>query len=213
MTRDRGAGGEAAEQGSLPTYEELAGLILEELEAQELVVEDVGHELEPSSGERTFHAVVRLAGSEPPHRYAATLHFHWDALLTFVGTYGLGMECDLYHEEDEPCTHRGAAPHPVVELIAEYDLGEGGYQLHDLVEVQGWVDTVNKVLTRAAPDQDGRAVRLGLAVRDGKIWVDRFFADQVWYLDLSSEPDLATICQTVAGTMRLTPALADRLPL
>ncbi|MGH9075076.1 MAG: hypothetical protein ACRDZQ_13310, partial [Acidimicrobiales bacterium] len=170
MTLERGGRAGDADHPSLPTYEELAALVLEELEAQELVVEDVGHELEPSSGERTFHAVVRLAGSEPPHRYAATLHFHWDALLTFVGTYGLGVECDLYHEEGETCAHREATPHPVVELIVEYDLGEGGYQLHDLSEVQGWITTVNKVLARAAPDQDGRTVHLGLAVREGNIW-------------------------------------------
>ena len=57
----------------------------------------MGHEIEPSSGERTFHATVRLSASEPPHRYAATLHFHWDALLTYVGTYGPASDCELYH--------------------------------------------------------------------------------------------------------------------
>ena len=70
MKRDGGE--EARENGEtyFPTYEELAAELLEGLEKCSLVVHDVGHEIEPSSGERTFHATVRLSASEPPHRYA-----------------------------------------------------------------------------------------------------------------------------------------------
>jgi hypothetical protein len=197
--------------GYFPTYEELAAEVLDGLERAGLVVQDVGHELEPSMGERTFQCSVRLPTSEPPHRYLASLHFHWDALLTYVGTYGPGSECELYHEDDEECPHRHA--HPAVELVAEYDLGDGGYPLRELGEVQAWIETVEGLLARSVPAQEGRVVRVGLTVRDGTAWVDRFAAEQVWYLDLSEPPELSEICETILATLRVTPALADRLPL
>ncbi len=211
----REGSGEAAETGEayFPTYEELAAELLDGLERASLVVHDVGHELEPSSGERTFHASVRLPASEPPHRYAATLHFHWDALLTYVGAYGPGSDCELYHDEEEACSHRHNLPRPFVELVAEFDLGEGGYEVRELSEVSGWLSTVDGLLQRAVPDQEARSVRIGLAARDGGILVERFQAEQAWYLDLSEPPDLNPPCEVIAATLKATPALADRLPL
>ena len=213
MRRDGSARDQEEDIPYFPTYEEIASELLEGLEVAGLLVQDVGHELEPSTGERTFQCVVRLPSSDPPHRYLGTMHFHWDALLTYVGTYGPGSECDLYHDDDEPCSHGGAQPHPGVELVAEYDLGDGGYELRELGEVQAWIDTVETLLARALPPQDGRVVHLGLAIRDGKIWVDRFVAEQAWYLDLSESPDLTLICRAVEATLKVTPSLADRLPL
>ncbi|MGA2872005.1 MAG: hypothetical protein ABSF27_00205 [Candidatus Dormibacteria bacterium] len=196
-----------------PTYEELAAELLEGLERASLIVQDVAHEIEPSSGERTFHATVRLPASEPPHRYAATVHFHWDALLTYVGAYGPGSECELYHDEEEVCGHRRSSARPFVEVVVEYDLGDGGYQLSELTELQSWIGTVNGLLSRAVPDQEGRAVRVGLVLREGGMWVDRFYAEQAWYLDLSEPPQVDPACRVIASTLKATPALADRLPL
>jgi hypothetical protein len=213
MRRDGAGEARETSESYFPTYEELAAELLDGLERASLVVQDVGHELEPSSGERTFHASVRLPTSEPPHRYAATLHFHWDALLTYVGTYGPGSDCELYHDDEEICTHRRTPPRPFVELVAEFDLGDGGYELRDLSEIHGWLGTVDGLLLRAVPDQEGRTVRVGLAERDGGIWVERFHAEQAWYLDLSEPPDLNPACQVIASTLKATPALADRLPL
>ncbi len=207
MRRD----GRLEEEPYFPTYEEVAAEVLESLERAGLVVQDVGHELEPSTGERTFQCAARLPGSEPPHRYLANIHFHWDALLTYVGTYGPGSECELYHDEGDECSHQHA--HPAVELVGEYDLGDGGYPLRELGEVQAWIDTVEGLLSRSLPAQEGRVVRLGLTVKDGTVFVDRFAAEQVWYLDLSEPPDLDSICQTVQATLKVTPSLADRLPL
>ena len=211
----RNGGEEARDVGEtyFPTYEELAAELLEGLETCSLVVHEVGHEIEPSSGERTFHATVRLATSEPPHRYAASLHFHWDALLTYVGTYGPGSDCELYHDEDEVCSHQQNPARPFVELVAEYDLGDGGYELRALTELSGWIGTVEGLLGRAVPDQEDRIVRLGLSVRQGGFWVDRFHAEQAWYLDLAEPPDLTPVCHVIANTLKATPALADRLPL
>ncbi|MGH7666238.1 MAG: hypothetical protein ACREN1_02855 [Candidatus Dormibacteria bacterium] len=213
MSREGEVEGRELDQGYFPTYEELAADLLDSLERVSLVVHDVGHELEPSSGERTFHATVRLPVSESPHRYAATLHFHWDALLTYVGTYGPGSDCELYHDEGVECGHRQRPPRPFVELVVEFDLGDGGYQLRELGEIQGWVSTVEGLLARAVPDQEGRTVRVGLAVRDRTIWVERFWAQQAWNIDLSQAPDLGSACQVIARTLKATPALADRLPL
>lgn len=202
------------EQGTyFPVYEELASDVLDSLEHAGLEVEDVSHELEPSTGDRTFHCVAHHAGSGPPYRYQATVHFHWDALLTYLSTYGPGSECELYHGPDEPCPHRDGRAHPGVDLVVEYDLGDGGYQLSSLAEVTTWVTTVEGMLTRALPDQDARMVRLNLGFRDGNAWVERFSAEQSWYLDLSASLDLGPICSLVASTLKVTPALADRLPL
>jgi hypothetical protein len=205
--------GSEVEGPYFPTYEEVASDLLDALERAHLVVQGVGHELEPSTGERTFQCTVRLPSSDPPYRYLATVHFHWDALLTYVGTYGPGSECDLYHEEEDACVHHGAHPHPGIELVTEYDLGDGSYELRELGEVQAWIDTVEGLLARALPAQEGRVVHLGLAVRDGGIWVDRFVAEQSWYLDLREAPELGPICSTIGATLKVTPALADRLPL
>jgi hypothetical protein len=213
MKRDSGDEAKENGEGYFPTYEELAAELLEGLESRSLVVHEVGHEVEPSTGERTFHATVRLTTSEAPHRYAASLHFHWDALLTYVGTYGPGSDCELYHDEDEVCSHRQNPPRPFVELVAEYDLGDGGYELRELTELSGWIGTVEGLLGRAVPDQEGRTVRVGLSGRDGGVWVDRFHAEQAWYLDLAEPPDLDPVCQIIANTLKATPALADRLPL
>ncbi len=199
------------EDSYFPTYEELAADLLDGLERAGLVVQDVGHELEPSTGERTFQCSVRLAASEPPHRYLASLHFHWDALLTYLGSYGPGSECELYHEDDEECSHQRA--HPAVELVGEFDLGDGGYPLRELGEVQAWIETVEGLLARALPPQENRVVRVGLTVKDGTAWVDRFAAEQVWMLDLAEPPELAPICDTIKATLKATPSLADRLPL
>jgi hypothetical protein len=213
MSREEARNAPGSSDAYFPSYEEVAAELLEGLEKSSLVVHDVGHELEPSSGERTFHATVLLPSSEPPHRYAATLHFHWDALLTYVGTYGPGSDCELYHDDEEVCTHRQNPARPFVELVVEYDLGDGGYELRELTELHGWISTVDGLLSRSVPDQQGRMVRLGLAVREGTIWVDRFFAEQAWYLDLSEPPDFDPVCRVIASTLKATPALADRLPL
>lgn len=203
----------AGEARDFPTYEEFAADLIEELERAQLAAEDVVHEIEPGSGERTFHISVRLGSGEAPSRYGAGLHFHWDALLTYVGVYGPGSECDLYHDEDEACAHQGIRPRPFVEVVAEYSLGAGGYQLSDLGELHSWIETVEGLLSRAVPDQEGRTVRMELAVHDGGIWVEHFFAEQSWYLSLGEQNTLSALCEVVAGTLRATPALADRLPL
>ncbi|MGH7641308.1 MAG: hypothetical protein ACREN7_00570 [Candidatus Dormibacteria bacterium] len=213
MTNEAGRAGDRVERGYFPTYEELAAALLDGLEQVPLVVHEVGHEHEPSTGERTFHAQVRLPASESPHRYAATVHFHWDALLTYVGTYGPGADCELYHEADESCSHQGRVPRPFVEIVAEFDLGDGEYRLHNLDEVPSWIATVDGLLARAVPDQEGRTVRVGLNVRDGDVFVDRFHAEQAWYLELSQPPELLPICRVIGTTLQATPALADRLPL
>jgi hypothetical protein len=207
--------GELPEEESLyfPVYEELASDLLEGLDRTGLVVEDIGHEIEPSTGDRTFRCAAHVGSSEAASRYQASLHFHWDALLTYLGTYGPGSECDLYHEPGETCSHRAQRPHPGVDLVVEYDLGDGGYQLSDLGEVQAWISTVEALLSRVLPDDDGRVVHLNLAFREGAVWVERFSAEQSWYLDLSEPRDLSPICEMVAATLRATPALADRLPL
>jgi hypothetical protein len=45
------------------------------------------------------------------------------------------------------------------------------------------------------------------------MWVDRFYAEQAWYLDLSEPPQVDPACRVIASTLKATPALADRLPL
>ncbi len=196
-----------------PTYEEVASELLDCLERTGLTVQDVAHELEPGTGERTFQCTVRAPGGEPPYRYSCSVHFHWDALLTFLGAYGPGSDCELYHEDDEPCPHQERRPRPTVEVVTEYDLGDGGYQLSELEEMRGWIATVESLLQRAVPDQEELTVRLGLAVREGAIWVDRFFAEQPWFVDLALPPDLSRISEAIAATLKVTPSLADRLPL
>ncbi|HEY6538591.1 MAG TPA: hypothetical protein VI138_06070 [Candidatus Dormibacteraeota bacterium] len=213
MKRDGAEDAPPTGESYFPTYEELAADLLDGLERAGLAVHDVGHEVEPSSGERTFHAGVRLPSSEPPHRYAATLHFHWDALLTYIGTYGPGTDCELYHDDEQVCSHRRSPPRPFVEVVVEFDLGDGGYELRDLGEIHAWLGTVEGLLGRAVPEQEGRTVRVGLAVRDGAILVERFQVEQTWFVDLSGPPDLGPASQVIAATLRATPALADRLPL
>ena len=79
------------------------------------------------------------------------LSFTWDALLTFISAYGPGADCELYHDDDEAqdCPHQQMTPQPFVDVEAEFVLGDGGYELHDLGEVSGWVDTVQSLLSKA----------------------------------------------------------------
>ncbi len=202
-----------ADGGSyFPTYEELASDLLESLEANGLVVHDVRHELEPGTGERRFECVARLPGGDSPHRYHATLHFHWDALLTYASAYGPGAECDLYHGDDVPCPHREGRPQPFTEIVVEYTLGDGGYQLRDLSEVPHWIETARQLLEKAAAGDDRPAVHIGLSWQGDTTLVERFVAESSWYLELDEPPDLGPVSRQVTATLRLTPGLADRLP-
>jgi len=208
-----GNGGGPGDDEYFPTYEEIASELLEALEAAGLVVHDVRHDLEPSTGERRFECTARLPGGDPPPRYYATLHFHWDALLTYVGAYGGGSECDLYHEDDTPCPHQSHRPQPFVEIETHYTLGNSGYQLADLGEVPAWVTTVRELLSETFGEEEQPAVRIGLSMSGTSIHVESFYAEHAWFLDADEAPDLAPLCRQVAAVLRLTPTLADRLPL
>ncbi|MFN2451947.1 MAG: hypothetical protein ABR541_06315, partial [Candidatus Dormibacteria bacterium] len=159
----------------LPSYEELARDLLEALDRGGLAVEDARNQLEPEIGERRFEVTVRLAAAEAGSRYHAHLSFAWDALLTHLSAYGAGSECELYHEEDEEldCPHQHLAPQPFVEVEAEFALGDGGYELHDVDEVAGWVDTVQALLGKAFPDDDRPSVHIGIAALGSVMLVEK----------------------------------------
>ncbi|TMC48339.1 MAG: hypothetical protein E6J14_12460 [Chloroflexi bacterium] len=198
-----------------PSYEELASDLLEALDGAGLTIDDVRHELEPGVGERRFECTVRMAPADPPSHYHAHLTFSWDALMTYVAAYGPGADCDLYHEDDEEtdCPHRHLAPQPFVEVEAEFVLGDGGYELHDLGEVSGWVDTVQGLLAKAFPEDDRPSVHVGLAALGGTVLVEKLTAEHSWLLDFDTPPDFAGIAGQVQAALRIVPQLADRLPI
>jgi hypothetical protein len=198
-----------------PSYEELASDLLEALDEAGLSIEDVRHELEPGAGERRFDCTVRLAPSEPPSRYHAHLSFVWDALMTYVAAYGPGADCDLYHdeEEQEDCPHRRLQPQPFVEIEAEFVLGDGGYELQELGEVAGWLDTVQSLLGKAFPADDRPSVHVGLAALGGSVLVEKLTAEHSWLIDFDEPPDFTAMAAQVLAALRIVPQLADRLPM
>ncbi|MDB5067745.1 MAG: hypothetical protein JWM18_4179 [Chloroflexi bacterium] len=198
-----------------PSYEELASDLLEALDETGLSIEDVRHELEPGAGERRFDCTVRLQPSEPPSRYHAHLSFVWDALMTYVAAYGPGADCDLYHddEEQEDCPHRRLQPQPFVEIEAEFVLGDGGYELQELGEVAGWLDTVQTLLGKAFPTDDRPSVHVGLAALGGSVLVEKLTAEHSWLIDFDEPPDFSAMAAQVLEALRLVPQLADRLPM
>jgi hypothetical protein len=198
-----------------PAYEEVSADIVEALDSAGLFVEDVRHHLEPSVGERRFECTIRLTSGEPPSRYHVHLSFVWDALLTYVAAYGPGADCELYHddEESQDCPHRQLTPQPFVELEAEFVLGDGGYELHDLAEVAGWVDTVQGLLAKAFRDDDRPSVHIGIASLGATTLVEKFTAEHSWLLDFEQPPDFPGIARQIQAALRLIPQLADRLPI
>jgi hypothetical protein len=200
---------------AFPSYEELASDLLEALDETGLSIEDVRHELEPGSGERRFECTVRLVPGDPPSRYHAHLSFTWDALMTYVATYGPGSDCDLYHddEEEQDCPHRHLQPQPFVEIEAEFVLGDGGYELQDVAEVSTWTDTVQNLLAAAFPADDRPSVHVGLAFLGNSALVEKLTAEHSWLLDFDEPPDLGAIARTVQVCLREVPKLADRLPV
>jgi hypothetical protein len=198
-----------------PSYEELASELLEALDEAGLSIEDVRHELEPGSGERRFECTIRLRPTEPPSRYHAHLSFIWDALMTYVAAYGPGADCDLYHDdEEEPnCPHRHLSAQPFVEIEAEFVLGDGGYELADVGEVSGWVDTVQGLLGKVFPDDDRPSVHVGLAALGKAVLVEKLTAEHSWLVDFDEPPDFAGMARQVRGALRVIPQLADRLPI
>jgi len=198
-----------------PSYEELARDLLEALDTAGLVIEDARNQLEPEIGERRFEVTVRLAAAEAGSRYHAHLSFSWDALLTHLSAYGAGAECELYHEEDEEidCPHLHLAPQPFVEVEAEFALGDGGYELHDVDEVAGWVDTVQALLGKAFADDDRPSVHIGIAALGSVMLVEKLTAEHSWVVDFDGPPDYAGIAQQVQAALRVVPQLADRLPV
>ena len=203
------------EGNGFPSYEEVSADLIEALDAAGLFVEDVRHHVEPSVGERRFECTVRLSSNEPPSRYHVHLSFTWDALLTYVAAYGPGADCELYHDEEEAqdCPHRHLVPQPVVELEAEFVLGDGGYELHDLAEVASWVDTVQGLLAKGFKDEERPSVHVGIAALGATTLVEKFTAEHSWLLEFENPPDLAAIAGQIQAALRLVPQLADRLPI
>lgn len=212
-----GGNGSAGHDGPepFPTYEELASDLLEALDDAGLSIEDVRHELEPGVGERRFECVVRLQPTDPPSRYHAHLSFAWDALMTYIAAYGAGADCDLYHDEEEEqdCPHRHLRPQPFVEVEAEFLLGDGGYELHDVGEVAAWIDTVQTLLGKAFPEDDRPSVHVALAALGTTVLVEKLAAEHSWLIDFEGPPDLGPIAKQVQAALRIVPQLADRLPI
>jgi hypothetical protein len=204
-----------SEGAGFPSYEEVSADLIEALDATGLFVEDVRHHLEPSVGERRFECTIRLTSGEPPSRYHVHLSFLWDALLTYIAAYGPGADCELYHddEESQDCPHRQLAPQPVLELEAEFVLGDGGYELQNLAEVASWVETVQGLLGKAFRDEDRPSVHVGVAALGSTTLVEKFTAEHSWLLDFERPPDFAGIARQIQSALRLVPQLADRLPI
>lgn len=200
---------------SFPTYEEFAAEVLDTLDSLGLSIEDIRHEVEPGVGERTFECAVRLSPEEATFRYHAHVTFEWDALLTYLATYGPGADCDLYHDEEEAqdCPHHRLSPQPFVELRAEFELGDGGYELQEVGEVGGWISTVQTVLAKAFPGDDRPSVHIGLAALGDTVMVEKFAAEHSWLIDFDGEIDLEPLARQIHAALRLLPQLADRLPV
>jgi hypothetical protein len=205
---------QAAERPTFPSYEEFASDLLEAVDAAGLSIEDVRHHLEPGLGERRFECTVRLTG-DPPPRYHVHVSYTWDALLTFISAYGPGADCELYHDDDEAqdCPHQQITPQAFVDVEAEFVLGDGGYELHDLDEVGGWVETVQTLLGKAFSDDDKPSVHVGIAVLGTTTLVEKFTAEHSWFLDFEKQPDLANVAKQIDAALKLVPQLADRLPI
>lgn len=219
MTEHPGAGPAGSEPAgadrpTFPSYEEFASDLLEAVDAAGLSIEDVRHHLEPGLGERRFECTVRLTG-DPPPRYHVHVSYTWDALLTFISAYGPGADCELYHDDDEAqdCPHQQITPQAFVDVEAEFVLGDGGYELHDLDEVGGWVETVQTLLGKAFSEDDKPSVHVGIAVLGTTTLVEKFTAEHSWFLDFEKQPDLATVAKQIDAALKLVPQLADRLPI
>lgn len=217
MAQHPGAGPEteADRLPPFPSYEEMASDLLEAIDGVGLSIEDVRHEIEPGIGERRFECTVRLSPTDPPSRYHVHLSFSWDALMTYIATYGAGADCELYHDEEEAheCVHQQLPPQPFVEVEAEFVLGDGGYELQELGEVTGWIDTVQSLLAKAFGDEDRPSVHVGLAALGSTVLVEKFVAEHSWLVDFERRPDLGQIARQVQSALKLVPALADRLPI
>lgn len=204
----------ASEHPSFPSYEEFASDLLEAIDGAGLTIEDVRHHVEPGIGERRFECTIRVAG-DPPSRYHVHLSFVWDALLTFVSAYGAGADCELYHDDEEAqdCPHQQLTPQPFVDVEAEFVLGDGGYELHELDEVSSWIDTAQTLVGKAFSDEDRPSVHVGIAVLGSTTLVEKFTAEHSWFLDFEKQPDLSVIARQIDAALRLVPQLADRLPI
>ncbi len=197
----------------IPNYEEFATSLLETAREHDLAIDDVRHEIEPSSGERRFSALLRLNSAEIGSRYHAHLSFGWDALLTYVTVYGATAECELYHDDDLDCPHSSLVPQPAIELEGEFILGDGGYDLQSLEEANSWLGTVQVLLAKVFPEENRPSVHIGIVSANGTLIVEKLTAEYSWILDLSSPVDFAEILTQVGAVLAVVPQLADRLPI
>lgn len=206
---------QSGESVPFPSYEEICQDLVDALDRSGLTVEDARHHHEPTLGERRFECTVRLAPVDPPSRYHVHLSFAWDALLTYISAYGPGADCELYHDDDEAqdCPHRQLQPQPYVEVEAEFVLGDGGYELQDVNEISGWVETVQALLNKAFHSEDKPSVHVGLAALGATQLVEKFTAEHSWIIDFENGPDFDRIGEEVRDALRLIPQLADRLPI
>ena len=90
-------------------------------------------------------------------------------------------------------------------------LGDGGYELHDLDEVGGWVETVQTLLGKAFSEDDKPSVHVGIAVLGTTTLVEKFTAEHSWFLDFEKQPDLAALAKQI-DTRAEAGAAAGRPP-
>ncbi len=208
------AGPESPADHHFLAYEDVVADIFEAVTNAGLRVDDMRHDMEPSIGERRFECTVRLDGPDAPTRYHAHISFAWDALMTFISTYGPGRECELYHDDEDldDCPHQLIDPDPLAEIEVEFVLGDGGYELQNIAEVPGWVESVQQLFGTVYPDGNGPSVHVGMAVIGSATIIEKFSAEHSWLVNVSREGVFTDIAQHIVATLKIAPQLADRLP-
>lgn len=195
-------------------YEDIVAEIFDAATHAGLRVDDMRHDMEPSIGERRFECTVRMDTPDQSSKYHAHISFTWDALMTFVSTYGPGRECELYHDADDldDCPHQMIDPDPLAEIEVEFVLGDGGYELQDIGEIPGWVESVSQLFNSVFPDNDGPSVHVGMAIIGSTTIIEKFSAEHSWLVNVAHESVFDDIARQVHAVLRIAPSLADRLP-
>ena len=122
------------ERSAFPSYEELSADLIEAIDQAGLFIEDVRHHLEPSVGERRFECTVGSPPASPRRATTSTSASSGTPCSPMWPPTEPASDCDLYHDDDEAedCPHHQLTPQPFVELEAEFILGDGGYELHEV---------------------------------------------------------------------------------
>lgn len=191
------------------TYEEVCDELLRAAEDDGLYVFDIQDRLDVRTCEKSFDFACAPDEAEPPYEVRAEVGFVWDVQYTALSMYG--PECDVFHDEGEPCLHQAREPEAYIELEIRYT-----FPVVAPSEAAATARRIQGVIVDHLQHENLPAVTVEATLTwDGEGAVHQAYAHYGWMIELGDEPlDVTGIFQEIRRVLVaiIDSGLADTNP-